>query len=301
MKVIIAEDDTGTRLLLEHTLAKWGYSVISTENGKKALEALSNEEGSCLAILDWVMPEMDGIEVCRLVRQKQSAQGYVYIVILTGKQRKEDVVQGLEAGADDFLIKPFDHQELRMRLRVGQRILALQDQLKQMAYHDSLTGLLNRLAIMDILQKELSRARREDNSVSVVMCDLDYFKKVNDTYGHLCGDAVLVETACRLKSEMRLYDSFGRYGGEEFLMIAPGIDRVETLRLARRLQARLSETPIPYMEHQITVTMSMGIADNRCCEFGDIDSLIRLADEALYCAKIEGRNRICISSSSCES
>lgn len=297
MKVIIADDDTGTRLLLEHTLVKWDYEVVSTKNGLEALETLLNEKESCLAILDWVMPEMDGVEVCRILRNRQSAQGYIYIMILTGKKRKEDVVQGLEAGADDFLIKPFDFQELRMRLRVGQRILSLQEQLKVMAYHDSLTEMLNRLAIMEILQKELSRAQREKKPVSVIMCDLDYFKNVNDTHGHLCGDAVLKEAAKRLKSSVRVYDSIGRYGGEEFLIVLPDVNQLEASRLAERLRSSLSDTPISYEGKSIAITMSMGVADNLSDQYSDVDSIIRFADEALYLAKNKGRNRVVLSHS----
>lgn len=300
MKVIIADDDTGTRHLLEHTLTKWDYEVISTKNGLEALDALLNEKESCLAILDWVMPEMDGVEVTRILRNRQSARGYIYIVILTGKQRKEDVVQGLEAGADDFLIKPFDFQELRMRLRVGHRILGLQDQLKQMAYHDSLTEMLNRLAIMEILQKELSRAQRDQRPVSVIMCDLDYFKNVNDSYGHLCGDAVLKEAAKRLKSSVRIYDSIGRYGGEEFLIVLPQVDCLEASRLADRLRSSLSDTPILYEKNAITVTMSMGVADNLDDQRNSVDCILRSADEALYKAKAEGRNRVILSTYSME-
>lgn len=296
MKVIVAEDDVGTRLILEHALKKWEYDVVSTSNGLDALNAILNEEESCLAVLDWVMPEMDGLEVCRIVREKQTARGYTYIVILTGKQRKEDVVKGLEAGADDFLIKPFDHQELRMRLRAGRRILELQEQLNKMAYYDSLTGLLNRLAIMNILRKELERAKREEQITSVIMCDLDYFKKVNDSYGHLCGDAVLQEAASRLKLGLRKYDSIGRYGGEEFLIVVPGCNAAEASNIAKRIQTLLSVTPIVYLEKDITVTMSMGIADTHCCRCDDIDTLVRLADESLYQAKNEGRNRVCLAS-----
>lgn len=296
MKVIVADDDTGTRLLLEHTLTRWHYDVASFSNGLEAIQSLRKEKESCLAILDWVMPEMDGIEVCRLVRERPSNEGYVYVLILTGKQRKEDIVEGLEAGADDFLVKPFDFQELQMRLRVGERILSLQDRLKKMAYHDSLTDTLNRMAILEYLDKELKRTQRNDDVVSVIMTDLDHFKQLNDSYGHLCGDAVLQKCAGCLKKNVRAYDMVGRYGGEEFLIVVPGVDREATYHLAERLRLALSQHPIEYDGRVLSVTTSMGISDSTLPECKDLDSIIRVADESLYQAKRQGRNQIVVAS-----
>ncbi|MGC9327173.1 MAG: GGDEF domain-containing response regulator [Candidatus Hinthialibacter sp.] len=296
MKVIIADDDTGTRLLLEHALTKWDYDVVSFSNGLEAIQNLLKEKESCLAILDWVMPEMDGIEVCRLVRERRSDEGYIYVVILTGKQRKEDIVEGLEAGADDFLVKPFDFHELQMRLRVGARILSLQDKLKKLAYHDSLTDTLNRMAILKYLDMELQRTQRKGDLVSVVMTDLDHFKKLNDSYGHLCGDAVLQKCAECMKRNVRAYDMVGRYGGEEFLIVVPGIDRNETYHLAERLRLILSQQPIEYEGQVLTVTISMGISDSSLKECTTLDSIIRVADEALYQAKRQGRNQVAVAS-----
>ncbi len=290
MKVIIADDDATTRCLLENTMKKWNYDVVSTTNGLEALDALLQQNESCMALLDWVMPEIDGIDVCRLIREKPKEHAYLYIIMLTGKQRKEDVVAGLEAGADDFLIKPFDYEELRMRMRVGLRILELQDQLTEKAYYDQLTGIYNRMAIMQILKRELARSKRSNQPLSIIMIDLDHFKQVNDTYGHLGGDAILKGAASCMSDAIRTYDSLGRYGGEEFLIVVPGCRQNETRSLAKRIQDNLADTVFEYNGQEISITVSMGIADNRCIGISDIDSLIRFADEALYQAKDNGRD-----------
>ena len=290
MKVIIAEDDATTRCLLENTMEKWNYDVHSTTNGLEALDALLKQDESCMVLLDWIMPEIDGIDVCRIIRERQKEHAYIYIIMLTGKQKQEDVITGLDAGADDFLVKPFDYEELRMRMRVGQRILQLQDQLTEKAYYDQLTAIYNRMAILDILKREFSRSKRSNQPLSIIMVDLDHFKNVNDTYGHLGGDAVLKGAASCMKDAIRTYDSIGRYGGEEFLIVVPGSGKNETIILAKRIQDNLADSAFEYNDQQISITISMGISDN--CNIGikDIDSLIRVADEALYQAKDDGRD-----------
>jgi diguanylate cyclase (GGDEF)-like protein len=196
-----------------------------------------------LAILDWMMPGLDGVEVCRKVRQAGGAP-YVYLIMLTGRAERRDVVQGMGAGADDYLSKPFDEQELRVRLRAGRRIVDLQEALRTLATRDALTGTWNRRAILEILRRELARGAREGTPVGVVLADLDHFKRVNDTLGHLTGDAVLSEAARRIGAALRPYDALGRYGGEEFLIVLPGCDPEGASQVAERVRGRVAEAPV---------------------------------------------------------
>ncbi len=289
MRVLIADDEPVSRSLLESTLARWGYDVVVASDGRQALEVLQKENAPRLAILDWVMPGMDGPQVCREVRSWQ--QPYIYLLLLTVKFQKQDVVRGLEAGADDFLTKPFDAQELSARLRAGKRVLELQETLRIQATHDPLTGLWNRAATFDLLRRELNRSRRQGSPVGIVMADLDHFKLINDTYGHMAGDAVLREVAEKIVSCVRSYDIVGRFGGEEFLIIFPACSALNAVGQAERLRERISAAPLGGPEYSIPVTLSLGVAGSD--EFRqDMELLVRGADAALYRAKEGGRNRV---------
>lgn len=298
MRILVAEDERVCRRMLEATLTKWGYDVILACDGVEAWQALQQEDAPKFALLDWMMPGMDGPEVCRKVRER-TTEPYVYMILLTAKNQKEEIVQGMEAGADDYVTKPFDADELRARLRVGKRILELQDQLVSMreafqvqATRDPLTGLWNRAAILDLLQRELDRAGREGASVGVILADLDHFKRVNDTFGHLAGDAVLREAAQRMNSAMRGYDAVGRYGGEEFLIVAPGCNADNAMKAAERVREYISREPIHTADGLIgPVTLSLGVAVSAGLAEGETGLLLRAADKALYRAKDEGRNR----------
>ena len=260
-----------------------------------ALETLLRPDGPRLAVVDWMMPGMDGLEVCRRIRQRTTP--YAYVILLTARDRQEDVLTGLDAGADDFLTKPFDAVELRARLRSGERVLELQEALfaavealRDQATRDALTGLLNRGLVLDGLARELHRAEREERPLSVVVSDIDHFKLVNDTHGHLAGDAALRQTADRMRSVLRGYDLIGRYGGEEFLVVLPGcaIDCAE--QVAERIREAVAGEPVDAAGAKVSVTMSLGVA---CAEPGtDVYSLIKAADDALYRAKDNGRNRV---------
>jgi two-component system cell cycle response regulator len=296
MKILIAEDDPVSRRLLEAFLVKWEYEVVVAGDGEEALRLLEREDAPRLAILDWMMPGKDGIQVCREIRGREN-QPYVYILLLSARGNKRDVIEGLETGADDYLTKPFDPFELRARLRTGRRILELQEQvlsalaaLRVEATHDPLTGLWNRTAILEIVQRELARAQRQETSLAVSMADLDHFKCINDAYGHLAGDAVLREVTRRMRASIRRYDEIGRYGGEEFLIVTPGCDARSALRQAERLRTRIAAKAMDIFKGTIPVTISLGVAVTRRAK--EADSLLRAADAALYGAKNRGRNRV---------
>ena len=290
MKILIADDEDATRLRLQALLTRRGYEVIVARDGLEAWDILQHHDAPTLAILDWIMPGLDGVEVCRKVRESAKTP-YVYIVMLTIRGEKQEIVAGMEAGADDYLSKPFDHDELRVRLRAGERILALQEELRLKATHDDLTGVLNRGTILELLQREIDQVAREATPLSIILADIDEFKRVNDTHGHVIGDAVLRDTAKRLCSPMRPYDAVGRYGGEEFLAVLPGCDLANALRVAERLRTHVAARPVDTPSGGVAISVSLGVAALEKDAAPDIDQLILAADQALYRAKRAGRNR----------
>jgi diguanylate cyclase (GGDEF)-like protein len=296
VNILVADDSAVSRHLIERTLQTLGYGVVLAVDGHQAVEVLMRPDGPRLAVVDWMMPGLDGLEVCRRVRQRTAP--YTYVILLTARDRQEDVLAGLDAGADDFLTKPFDVIELRARLRSGERVLDLQEALfaavealRHQATRDTLTGLWNRGLVLDGLARELHRAEREERPLSVVIADLDHFKRVNDTHGHPAGDSVLREAAERFRSALRGYDLIGRYGGEEFLIVLPGCEEARAAQVADRLRQALAARPIEAAGTLIAVTASLGLA---CATEPGTDSvaLIKAADQALYRAKASGRNRV---------
>jgi diguanylate cyclase (GGDEF)-like protein len=302
MRICIADDNAAARRVPEMMLTDWGYEVVAVENGAQALQVLQADDGPKLAILDWMMPERDGVQVCQELR-RCPRDTHTYLLLLTARTCKEDLIQGLKAGADDYLVKPFEPDELQARLYAGRRILDLQDQLlaareamRLQATRNALTGFWNRRAILEILERELSRAQREQTPLGLILADLDHFKRVNHTFGHLAGDAVLVEAARRMGTAIRPYDTLGRYGGEEFLIVLPGCDAANTVKLAERLRQRISETPIAHGGQLLPVTTSQGLAVFPGTGTTDLTGLLQAADAALYRAKDNGRNRAELSS-----
>ena len=294
-KILIAEDDPVSQRMLQSFLTKWGYEIIAVSSGTEALRVLEGPDAPPLAVLDWMMPGMEGPEICREIR-KDPERPYTYVLLLTARTQKEDLLKGLEAGADDYLTKPFDVQELRARLHVGRRILDLQhhllaatDELRFRASHDMLTGIPNRGTILEAVNRERARQIRDGGSFGVILADLDHFKAVNDNHGHLAGDIVLKEAACRMRACVRSYDSVGRYGGEEFLIVVPTGDGNSTAAVAERVREAISEKPVMTESGPISVTASLGIAVSID---RDAKEVLRSADEALYCAKARGRNRV---------
>lgn len=298
MKILIADDDLLSRRLLEKTLQRAGYDVVAVEDGSAAVAQLCDPDGPRLALLDWEMPALDGLGVCRAVRRHKDL-GYVYMILLTSKGLKTDVVAGLGAGADDYLTKPFDTEELKARLRTGQRILHLEgrlvearEDLRFKATHDSLTSIFNRGVIMDLLGREVSRSRRENIPIAILLCDLDYFKRVNDTHGHLVGDEVLKETSRRLLLSVRSYDYVGRFGGEEFLVILNNCPAAFTASRAEEIRRAISSSAVHSNAGPLSISISIGVHQTDNWGTATVEELLHEVDTALYAAKAAGRNCI---------
>ena len=299
MQALVVDDSAVYRKLIGDQLRSWGFGVTLAESGSAAWKILEQPDSPKLALLDWVLPDIDGIELCRRIRDARSSGPYVYVILLTGKEGRQNMLEAMEAGADDYLIKPFDELELKARLLVGKRILDLQEELvtaresmRHAATHDSLTGLMNRGEIVAMLGRELERARREHSPIGVILGDIDHFKKVNDTLGHLFGDEALREIGRRLREQLRVYDGVGRYGGEEFLMVLPNCDLPNAMLRANELREIIASAPVACCSEEKLITMSMGVAVSSGDEKNDLETLLNQADAGLYAAKENGRNRV---------
>ena len=297
-QILVADDSPLFRDMLQKMLLDWGYEAITVPDGQQAWDLLRQANGPRLALLDWMMPGMEGAEVCRQVRASIRDR-YIYMMLLSVRADLEDVVKGMESGADDYIVKPFQVDELRARLRAGRRVLALQEELvearealREQATRDGLTGLWNRTAIFDILQNELARSARSGEPLIVLMADLDGFKPVNDHFGHMAGDAVLRQVAARMRASVRRYDAVGRYGGEEFLMVLPGCELPGGLMLAERIRDAIGAECFRAGDAEIRLTCSLGAACAIPPAIPHADDLVREADAALYRAKRQGRNRV---------
>ncbi len=301
--ILLAEDNAVSRMVLENILKHAGYEVVSVENGKKALEVM-NERFFPMILTDWLMPEMDGLELCKAIRQNSNeSPGYVFIILLTVKESQEDILTGLEAGADDYLIKPANSAELIARLKAGERILKLEKSLKSanaeirtLSITDHLTGCYNRLQLTERLPHEIRRARRYNRPLSIALCDIDKFKKINDLHGHQVGDQALQEfSSCLRESIRQEVDWIIRYGGEEFLIVFPEIDIKNAVSAVKRLRGKISSMKIESQEIEIVVTACFGItgfdpdtSDDKISP----ENMIKMADKYLYQAKHAGPNKI---------
>jgi len=299
VKLLIADDSKVSRMMLLAITKRWGYDIVIAEDGEQAWQIMQQDDAPQLLLLDWEMPKMSGIEVCQRVIAK-NPENPAYIVLLTSRTSSDDIVEGLSNGASDYLSKPFDSAELQVRLQVGKRMIELQDKLNttlqeltNLASHDVLTGLLNRRAIMESLPKEIKRIERQELTLCIGMCDIDHFKKINDSYGHLVGDEVLKEVTKRMDESLRDHDLLGRYGGEEFLVITP-VDCIKNgIMVYQRICDAVSAQPIVIDDLSISVTISCGVT-SYSPENNEKDSteLLAKADEALYQAKGAGRNQV---------
>jgi len=290
VKILLAEDSAVDRRLVEGFLGQWCLDYTVAEDGVEAWGLLQKPDPPTLALLDWVLPGIDGLELCRRIRMLGANGSYIYTVMLTAKDRKRHLLTAMEAGADDYLAKPVDPSELKARILAGKRILELQQSLRFAATHDFLTGLLNRAEILAALERELSRSEREDRAAGIILVDVDHFKEVNDTLGHAAGDAVLKEVAQRLRSDLRVYDLAGRLGGEEFLLLLPGCDLRNVTRRAEEIRDLVAKQLVVTPLGAASVTVSMGVAVSNCVPGSPLGPVLQRADEALYCAKRAGRN-----------
>lgn len=290
MKILIAEDEVMSRKLLQSLLTKWGHEVTAVDNGEKALQALDQADAPKLVILDWMMPVMDGLDVCRQIRT-QDSQEPPYLIILTARSERKDLLEAFTAGADDFLHKPFNSDELQARLNAGIRILILQEQLVNFAKTDVLTGIGNRRKFFELATAEISRSRRYRYPLTIGLLDIDHFKKVNDTYGHDSGDAVLKTLASVFSCSLRGSDTICRVGGEEFAFLLPHTKLAQGVVAAERIRHNSESCTIQSNQHQIKVTVSIGLV-HLSDPTDTIDTLLKKADLLLYRAKSSGRNRV---------
>jgi two-component system cell cycle response regulator len=300
MRVLIVDDDPTNRHLLSAMLMSTRHEFQEAADGKTAWEILQKETIN-LVITDWMMPDMDGVELIDYIR-KANFPHYIYIILLTARSTKADVVKGLESGADDYLIKPFDLDVLRAWVNIANRIIDLdrrlresRDRMQKMATHDSLTDLFNRRALYDIADNELARARRDNKPVSLIMMDIDHFKNVNDEYGHNIGDQALGIIAHIISDNIRTYDTAARWGGEEFLLVLPGANQDVAEQIAERVRQGIAKADIRIQEEKaFSLQASFGVSTTMPDDLLTFDLLVHLADEALYEAKAKGRNRVCV-------
>jgi diguanylate cyclase (GGDEF)-like protein len=298
MRILLAEDSLIYQKLIGDYVREWGFDLTITNNGGDAWQILRQPGGPRLVMLDWVLPDFDGVDICRKIRKLKHDEPYTYTVLITGRKDKQDPVIAMEAGADDFLVKPFEAIDLKARLFAGKRILELQEQLlaaqeslRFAATHDSLTGVWNRAGILEFLTRELARAKREQTAVAVALIDIDHFKSINDSIGHVAGDSVLREVGRLLASKVRDYDGAGRYGGEEFLLVIPGCD-LQTMRSrAEEVRVAVSKARFDAIGPQ-TMTVSIGVISAFADPGVTAEDLLHRADSALYKAKHSGRNRV---------
>lgn len=303
MKALIADDDLALRFIMQKMLEGWGFEPVIASDGEAALRIMEeSDEPPRLLLLDWEMPKINGLDLCKRLRAVDTSDP-PYIILVTGHAEAEYIQTALDAGANDFVSKPTNSGVLRARIGVGLRTLELQRRLNianhMLAYradHDELTGLRNRGAVVERLESELARAQRTNASLAIAILDIDFFKQVNDTYGHPIGDRVLREFADRLRDTFRPYDIVGRYGGEEFIAVCP-IEQSKSFELFERFRIVVEETPFLADDLSINVTVSVGVRTL----FGDeakgsqpILALLADADAALYRAKHSGRNTVCM-------
>jgi diguanylate cyclase (GGDEF)-like protein len=286
--VLVADDETTARIIVAQLVREWGHDSVVAANGEEGWAFFKDGGGPDIALLDWEMPKLSGLELCRRIRSQ--SDHYVYTIMVTGRGDTESLAQAMRSGADDYIEKPVDPRELEARLRAASRIVRLQRMLQEQATRDRLTGLWNRGAIMGLLQRDLARVFREGGSLAVVLVDVDHFKSVNDAHGHLVGDEVLRETARRLLGGVCSGDAVGRYGGEEFLLVLTPADLAAGQEVAERIRRDCLESAVATPTASVRLTVSAGVA--AAAPGQSVESLLQAADQALHRAKDAGRNRV---------
>jgi two-component system cell cycle response regulator len=303
MRTLIADDDPIITTILSSTLARMGLEATVAHDGDVAWQTLNSLQPPGIAILDWMMPNLDGLELCRRIRSTPRLAG-TYVILVTGRDSREDLVAGLEAGADDYMVKPIDVVELQARIGVGLRVAKLQqnltrtvtelrstrDHLARMASTDVLTGVYSRRWWFDLAGKEFSRSRRYDRMFSLLMADLDLFKQINDTFGHEVGDRVLVQFGTMLRQACRQSDVIGRLGGEEFAVLLPETPSEAAQHLATRITEACRALLVDAAAGDVRCSCSLGVTEVRPDD-ESLDSVLTRADQALYAAKRAGRNQ----------
>lgn len=296
MKILLADDEPIARTMLEHWLTGWAYDVVSAKDGRAALEVLQTTSDVRLAVLDWVMPGLDGVDICRQVRQGRQTP-YVYVILLTARDDKHDIARGLEAGADDYLIKPCNPFELRVRLGIGKRVIDLQDQLlrarreaESRALFDGLTGAFAKSPVLELLERELARSERNDAPVSLVEIHIDQFDRLRSDRGVDVADRATQEVARRLGSVIRKYELLARTGDGQFLIVLPDTDADRALQITQRLREALSGTPVNVGSGAFRVTACYGLASTVQRPGARMAELLGAANQALRAAQQQGRD-----------
>lgn len=293
-KILVIDDDEDFRKMIRILLELNKYNVETVEDGYKGLEKIKNGNFD-LILLDVMMPGISGIDVCYAIRIKNPE---IPIILLTAKGEKEDLVTGINAGANDYITKPFETEVLLAKIKSLIRLKELQDELKKtnkllesLATTDGLTGIYNHRYFYEKLNEEFERAKRYNSQLSLIMFDFDFFKKINDRYGHVVGDSVLVEMAKIVTSNIRKHDIFARYGGEEFVLLLPHTNAEGAVQEAERIRMAIESHHFENIEKRGDVTISMGIVTFPSKYISQPEDMVKLADAALYEAKKLGRNR----------
>jgi len=300
-RVLLTDDEPVQRMLIGRMLSRAGYEVVMAEDGQQALQMMQQGE-YCLLITDWEMPNLDGIGLCRSIRSMKLPH-YTYTILLTSRDASEHVVMGLQAGADDYLTKPIIEPELLARLNTGKRLVEMERSLRlaleenrRLSIIDALTGVYNRRYLMEQLVKEVERSARYHHPLSLMLCDVDHFKRINDTYGHQCGDETLVQFSQTLRSCLRETDWISRYGGEEFVIVLPETNLSAAAQVAERCRAALAKEPFNIGNQSLPVTASFGVSgwQEGVPTGAEVSKLIALADTGVYASKQNGRNRVTV-------
>lgn len=307
MKLLLVEDSKLNLAHLQSAVKPWGYEVLAAHNGLEAWNCLMQQTEPVLALVDWMMPGLDGLELCRRI-QTASRRKLLYIIMLTARDDKDEIAAALEAGADDYIVKPFQPQELQSRLKAGRRILECQvaleklagelhqanEELGRMVTIDGLTGIANRRHFDNQFREEWRRAVRESTSLSVILADIDYFTNYNNTYGHCQGDECIKQVASTLSSVIsRGGDLVARYGGEAFAVLLPNTDSVGAIVVAEALRVAVNRLVLEHRSSPLqSVTLSFGLAVGWPEPDEQPERLLEKADKALYQAKAAGRNQV---------
>lgn len=297
MHILVAEDDGVSRRILEASLRRWGHEVTSVKNGDDAWRILQGDDPPRIAVIDWMMPGLDGPDLCGQLRQREG-HPFTFVLILTANDKPEDIAAALNAGADDCLTKPYHPQELRSRLDAGIRFIHLTQELEEAnrklyeaAHTDFLSQIPNRSAILSRLADQASRSKRNATPFVLVLGDVDHFKNYNDEFGHKTGDKILIQVAQRLHSNKREYDAVGRYGGEEFLIVLDDVDEADAYAVAERFRQSVCNKPIECDARLHRVTLSFGALWVPPGHTAGVDELLHEADRLMYQAKEAGRDR----------